>query len=242
MKDILKALCFLLIFSSGAVKAQVSPMTIDQFDTVYFDLSSAVVNGNQVEFPVFYDSDDQIVALDFNFKYNHNKLDYDTIIKLANYLDVLAFYNVNDSTVRLTSYTNTLFYPNDSNLFKVRFNILQPGTLCSGDIFAVNSLLNGDICTSGIIDCTSGLEEQNLFSGVRIYPNPVIDQTEISGIPAESTVELRDINGKVVARKDVTGSQGSLKFDLSNESNGIYHLLVMHAGYRGAFKVVKSGK
>ncbi|MFM8916278.1 MAG: cohesin domain-containing protein, partial [Bacteroidota bacterium] len=141
-----------LIFALGPFHAnsqqfQTNPLTIDQFDTIFFDLSAASVVGSTVEFPVYYKSDDQVVALDFNFKYNHNKLDYDTIVKLANYLDVLSFYNTNDSTVRLTSYTNTLFYPNDSVLFKVKFTVLQPGPLCNGDIFAVNSLLNGDICT-----------------------------------------------------------------------------------------------
>jgi hypothetical protein len=217
-------------------------MTIDQFDTVYFDLSSALVTGNQVEFPVYMDSDDQIVALDFNFKYNQVKLDYDTIIKLANFLDVLAFYNTNDSTVRLTSFTNTVFYPNNSPLFKVKFNILQPGPLCSGDIFSVNSLLNGDVCTSGIMDCTSGLADQSVFSDIHIFPNPAVDHSEISGIPTGSRVELRDITGKTIFSKEVKGNPQSLKLDLRNKSSGIYHVFVTHSGSRGAFKLVKVGE
>lgn len=238
MKEVLKALCFIFVFSTGSSKAQVSLITIDQFDTVYFDLSSAVVIGNQVEFPVFYDSDDQIVALDFNFKYNHNKLDYDTIIKLANYLDVLAFYNSNDSTVRLTSYTNTLFYPNDSILFKVRFNILQPGSLCSGDIYAVNSLLNGDICTSGIIDCTSSLTEQDAFPALKLYPNPFAEHIAISGLPAEGVVKLLDSKGKLLQEKDLKSN--SIVVDMADYAAGIYILRISAAGKSAVFRLVKS--
>ncbi|MFM7901987.1 MAG: cohesin domain-containing protein, partial [Bacteroidota bacterium] len=176
-------------FHANSQQLQTNPLTIDQFDTIFFDLSAAALVGSTVEFPVYYKSDDQVVALDFNFKYNHNKLDYDTIVKLANYLDVLSFYNTNDSTVRLTSYTNTLFYPNDSVLFKVKFTVLQPGPLCNGDIFAVNSLLNGDICTSGIVDCTSGLSENSWLNEVTVFPNPATEFVELRGLPIGASYE-----------------------------------------------------
>lgn len=199
MKKLL-ALLTLFLMTNTVRSQSVTPgvFTIDQFDTVFFDLQAAVVNGNKVEFPVYYKSDDQIVALDFNFKYNQSKLDYDTIIKLANYLDALAFYNANDSTVRLTSYTNTLFYPNDSVLFKVRFDILQPGPLCSGDLSAVNSLLNGDICTSKKVDCTTSLVEESIFKGINIGPNPTSTVVNIQNLPGGTRYRLTDMSGRTV--------------------------------------------
>ena len=199
MKKIILILITAFITSSAQSQSIAQRVfTIDQFDTVFFDLQAAVVVGNKVEFPVYFRSDDQIVALDFNFKYNQIKLDYDTIFKMANYLDALAFYNSNDSTVRLTSFTNTLFYPNDSVLFKVRFDILQPGALCSGDLNSVNSLLNGDICTSKKVDCPTSLIEESIFKEVTIGPNPSNGVVHIHGLPNGSRYRLADLKGRIV--------------------------------------------
>lgn len=209
-------------FHANAQQLQPTPLTIDQFDTVFFDLQSAAVIGSKVEFPVYYRSDDQIVALDFNFKYNQTKLDYDTIIKLASYLDALSFYNTNDSTVRLTSYTNTLFYPNDSVLFKVRFDILQPGTLCSGDLSAVNSLLNGDICTSKKVDCTTSLMEESILKNVTIGPNPTNGPVYIKGLPNGSKYKLTDLSGRSVLAWTYVNSGESLFLDMESLSGATY--------------------
>lgn len=222
-----------------AQSSTLSPATIDQGDTVFYDLYAASVIGSTVEFPVYYRSDDQVVALDFNFKYNHNKLDFDTILKLANYLDVLSFYNSNDSTVRLTSYTNTLFYPNDSLLFKVRFTVLQPGALCSGDIYAVNSLLNGDVCSSGIIDCTSGLMESDWLKDVSIYPNPTNDVVELIGLPIEATLELHDALGNSIVQISQK-KYGSLnQLNVGHLPAGVYNVLIRNGKTVGHIPLVK---
>lgn len=229
MKKHLTVLTFIFALCNIQARSQeLQPvlLTIDQFDTVFFDLQSAVVTGTKVEFPVYYRSDDQIVALDFNFKYNQAKLEYDTIIKLANYLDALSFYNSNDSTVRLTSFTNTLFYPNDSLLFKVRFDILQPGALCSGDLSAVNSLLNGDICTSKKIDCTSSLVEESFLKGVTIGPNPTSGLVNIIGLPYGSRYRLGDLSGRTVLPWVAVGSGMSSEVDMEFLPAATYLLTV----------------
>lgn len=243
MKKHLAVFTLILAFCHIQVKSQeIQPslLTIDQFDTVFFDLSAATVVGNTVEFPVYYRSDDQVVALDFNFKYNHNKLDYDTIVKTANYLDVLSFYNANDSTVRLTSYTNTLFYPNDSILFKVKFTVLQPGPLCNGDIYAVNSLLNGDVCTSGIIDCTSGLNETEWFNKVTLFPNPACSFVEVSGLPNGSSYQLYDaVGGKVHPLSEIKNSSGGSILDMSGLPSGVYNLVLRKGNDTGRLPIIK---
>ncbi|MFM7766756.1 MAG: cohesin domain-containing protein [Bacteroidota bacterium] len=226
-------------FHANSQQLQTNPLTIDQFDTIFFDLSAAAVVGSTVEFPVYYKSDDQVVALDFNFKYNHNKLDYDTIVKLANYLDVLSFYNTNDSTVRLTSYTNTLFYPNDSVLFKVKFTVLQPGPLCNGDIFAVNSLLNGDICTSGIVDCTSGLSENSWLNEVTVFPNPATEFVELRGLPIGATYELHDPIGNLVFRSDLEPGSTEHQIKVSQFPAGLYNIMIRKGELFGYILLVK---
>ena len=98
--------------------------TIDALDTVVFDLSQAVINGNNVEFPVSIISDDTINSLDFSLKYNQINLSYDTIIDLTTYLQSFAFYNNNDSTLRFTSYCFQAI-SHDTSLVSIHFNMLS---------------------------------------------------------------------------------------------------------------------
>src|ERR1051325_11191868 len=65
-------------------------------DTVYFDLSKAVTNGDFVQFPVYISSVDTVYTLDFSFKFNHNNLLYDSIINQTIQLKVDSHYNPAD--------------------------------------------------------------------------------------------------------------------------------------------------
>ncbi len=156
----------------------VSTLVINQFDSVFFDIAQAVINGSSVEFPVYFRSDDVINSLDFAFKYNQTHLEYDTIINLTSYIEPLSYYNPNDSTVRLTSYSFTQPYSNDTPLVIVRFTLLS-GQLCSNDLDSVSALLNGDACAYLVSDCLSGLFDAPAEVPMNLFPNPASDWVTI---------------------------------------------------------------
>ena len=200
------------------------PQTINQFDSVFFDVALAVVTGNSVEFPVYLKSDDVINALDFAFKFDHTHLEYDTIINLTSYIDPLAYYNPNDSTVRLTSYSFTQPYVNDTPLFKVRFNLLS-GVLCSNDLDSISSLLNGDASTYFVSGCVTGIAEHAEAGAVQVFPNPSSDLISFE-LKEKAVIEIVDFKANLVMTKITAETPGTQTIDISRLSNGIYILKI----------------
>ncbi|HEX5001105.1 MAG TPA: T9SS type A sorting domain-containing protein [Bacteroidia bacterium] len=200
----------------------VAPYTIDSQDTVFYDLSMASVVGTVVSFPVYIKSDDQVFALDFAFKYNQLNFEYDTILNLSSYIDPLSYYNPADSTVRLTSYSLSQPYPNDTILVMVRFNIIS-GTFCSGDIYDITSQLNGDACTSRVIECQpSGISDILSSSSIALYPNPVSDYLTITKAPEGTKMELMDLKASSVLKAVDQINTNEETLNISTLTNGVY--------------------
>ncbi len=123
---------------------------IDQYDSVFFDLSQAACSATLAQFPVFIKSDDPVYALDFSLKFDVAKMAYHSIIVHQGYLMASANYNSADSTLRFTSSSMT---PIGSlvPLVSVRFTMLNGGQINASDINFRTSLLNGTSCSRRII-------------------------------------------------------------------------------------------
>lgn len=81
---------------------------------------------------------------------------------------------------------------------------------------------------------------------LKAYPNPTngqikIELTKEGGEDGESTIQVVDMNGKVLeVRKDImTNGFQEAEFDLGQFSNGMYYIIVDHAGQRLTEKVIK---
>ena len=170
---------------------------IDQYDTVVFDLSLAIRNGSYIDIPVYILSDDSIFSLDFSLKFDHSKLEYDTIIDNATYLQSLSYYNPSDSTIRYTS-SSFQNYGNDTALVSIRFNTFS-GQIESQDLNNIFAYLNGSSCSFKVINSlpTFIIKNSETRNRLKIFPNPV---SEILNIRAEENVfiQLFDINGRLL--------------------------------------------
>ncbi len=153
--------------------------TIDSGDSVVFDLSQINLSSSPLEVPVSIISDDTIYALDFSLKYDHNALEYDTILDLTTYLMPLSYYNSNDSTVRFTS---SSFQPCDTltPLALVRFNLLTP-TFTNTDLYSLKAYLNGNQCSIKIILPTILSVSENSAQKFNLFPNPANEKAIIEG-------------------------------------------------------------
>lgn len=199
-------------------------LTINNLDSVVFDLSQAEDTLNYVFFPVSILSDDSIYALDFSFKFNHNKLVFDSIIDLTNYIQFLSFYNGADSTVRFTC--NSLQrYTNDTALVLVRF-ITLGGPIINSDINTIDVYLNGTSCSlkfvSSLIDEVDELKE-DLYK-INYYPNPANEVLHINS-DRNISIQISDMNGRIL--KEVSDINSGLnEIDLQNIKSGIYFLII----------------
>lgn len=218
-------LSFLIILFQLAAKplnAQGS-FVINNLDSVVFDIEQSNVSGGYVEFPVSFLSDDSIYALDFSFKYNQLNFLYDSTINLTAGLTMLANYNSNDSTVRVTSYSLQTI-PNDSPVVKLRFQVLA-GTFCDTDMNTVKGYLNGDFCSKKLVNCNAtGINESEFEKSVAIFPNPSTGKIFIKIPGYGASLAVTDLFGKEALRQALTNNLQRL--DFSALAKGIYFLSI----------------
>ena len=65
-------------------------------------------------------------------------------------------------------------------------------------------------------------------SRISVYPNPSTGPVFVSGLSGKTTVTVTNINGQVVFSNTFTNSS-NVKFDLSNQANGIYSVRIENA-------------
>jgi hypothetical protein len=224
------------ILVSGQSNGTSAPMVINQFDSVFFDLSQAATAGSKVEFPVYLRSDDQIFSLDFEFKYDHAMFDFDTIINLTSYMYMLTYYNPNDSVVRLTSYTLSQPYTADTPLVMVRMNVIS-GQLCSQSMSNLGSLLNGDACSYKVVECQFiGMSENPLESGMLVFPNPAQDRLTVSSPTGASITISNMLSGEVFVREEYAEAFAK-EYNVTQLPAGIYLVRLASDGYQSVRKV-----
>lgn len=135
----------LLLSSAHRLSAQaIFPVTMA--DTLVFDLSEATCSGNNIEFPVYINSDDDIYAIDFAMQYDLTRMTYSSITVLKPYLNISINYNSGDSTLRFSCFSGVPI-EKDIPLFSLRFN-KQSATVDSIGFRNVDSYLNGDACSN----------------------------------------------------------------------------------------------
>lgn len=207
--------------------------SIDLFDTVHFDLSNAIIATNNLSFPVLISSDDTINSLDFSFKFNHQKLHYDSMNTIISSIQPLAFYNPIDSTVRFTS-NSFVPYKKDTAIVMIHFSLLA-GSIDSSDIYFVKAYLNGNLCTSTISSILStALFDVSSVTLLRpiVFPNPTKSAVNITGInfSKNTTCTVNNLNGKVLLSESLKNN--SSLFEVSEIDNSIIEITLKLAGLK----------
>lgn len=100
---------------------------------------------------------------------------------------------------------------------------------CGGNLTATNSTMTGDVSSSSL--ATADVTK----SKIQIFPNPVSDVIRISGIDNGQTVQIYNVDGRLV--KSEAFDQ---KIDVSQLSAGVYVLKVTTKSFQShEFKFVK---
>lgn len=100
---------------------------IDLNDTIFIDVSNAIVGNGFIDYPVYINSDDPIQAMDFQFFFNNADFTFNSVINVAGIDQVLG--NVAPDAAsggflefRFTSNDLGTIYPNETTLVILRFN------------------------------------------------------------------------------------------------------------------------
>ncbi|MFM1744767.1 MAG: Secretion system C-terminal sorting domain [Bacteroidota bacterium] len=214
-------------------------LPIDSLDTVYLDMSQAQYIGNQVLIPAFFNANDQVFAFDFAFRYDHTRLEYDTILTTAAGATLLtnSYLNPNDSIVRFTS-SQFSAIPNAQPIALVRFNLIGASALDTTDLFNLVGYLNGDPCSERIIPPgITSLSELVLADFVKVFPNPVSDELKVQ-VKVKAQLGIFDIKGNRLA--DVFDMQSGQELSIATQSwpAGRYMLVFSSGSQRWTYSLV----
>lgn len=210
---------------------------IDAADSVIFELSQSITQLNTIEFPVYFVSDDSINAVDFSLKFDQTMFQFDTITNLISALQVMAYYNTSDSTLRFTS--NSLqTIPGNVPIVKVRFTAVS-GLMCASDLTDVITYLNGDQCSSGVENCVANSISENsaIEKVMEYYPNPASESIIINA-KADFKFVISDVVGKVVFNETELLKGQSMPVDVIKLSKGIYFIIIKGLGISASRKVI----
>ena len=159
---------------------------------------------------------------------------------LFNELDCMN--NPNLTTINIKNGTTQLLGP------QTYYNQCWTGcpnlsSICA-DSFEMNTLLNYlDSCGVDVfvIDFTSTCalgNEDFVKKEVAIYPNPANDNVNISSYENIKTVELIDIQGRILQSQTINKSNTNI--DISGYSNGVYFVKVTSENAQKSYKLIKN--
>jgi hypothetical protein len=189
---------------------------------IVFDLSHARLIGNQMEFPVYCTSGSDITSMDFEMKFNEEKITFNTIIEKVSYIETTFKYNENDKALRFLSYSLSK-YEKEKNLVYIRFD-LKNNAISKSDFQIPLSLINGEPVSVQITDYHSVISdvfENNLKPEINFYPNPattsvILETTE------DARVTMMDISGNPVGPEIMMLKSQKKEVSVENLSDGIY--------------------
>ena len=228
--------------SDLANDAMLGTVSIDSADSVFFSMNNATYNGTHVSFPIYFNSDDLIYSFDYSFKFNHNRVAFDTITMEPAGQPLLAFfhYNTNDSTVRFTS-SNLVSIANGVPIALIHFDFVGGTTplLDSTDLYNLKSYLNGDPSSEVIIPPTTvGLNDDLAAEwGLTLFPVPASSELSIK-INRDANLEVLSLDGKLVLSNINLSFQGINTLNLQDLQNGIYLVRVISEGSVFSKKIV----
>ncbi len=87
------------------------------------------------------------------------------------------------------------------------------------------------------IDAVGLFERLNKVVDIKLMPNPTSGEFEIQLAAEASKIEIFDALGRLV--KQTASAKGTVKFDLSNEANGVYYVKVSSGEQASVMKLVK---
>jgi len=259
-----ETICYIflcMLFSSGISFAQVSEKSdaenisiadifdnnkISEFnsfniginDSVFFNLASAYQLASTIDIPVFVRSTSTIYSLDFEMRFDDQRVLLDTLLVLNSNLQYLYHYNVQDSTFRFTS--NSLVpIDNDSLQLIMRFELLS-SPMCSNDIQQLNTLLNGDACSNFVSNCViSATPELAVENYLKVFPNPASDMLQIHS-ESNGVFQLYDSAGNTIERSVNLDAGNTAIVDATMLPQGIYFYRFQNENSSFAGKVIIS--
>ena len=203
---------------------------------VILDVTNAIDNGTSIDIPVSIMSATDVRALDFAFKFNEDKLTFNSIVSNNNEIDGFAHFNENDRTLRYTATDMTNFDLNKVVL-TVRFDKVN-GNVTANDINSTFGLLNGKVVQVELDALTNSLSSLSSML-VNIFPNPTMNILNIVS-PENATVEIMDVTGQNALIQSTVNANEPTTLNVEGFAAGMYVVKVYNNNFNRIERIVIS--
>jgi|GEM_PF-3670317 len=223
------------IFFMTPVHADVKSSNHSSADTVYFNVDNNTTNTIELAIRIF--SPTVVNSLDFLIKINPSRMEYDTMLTVATYLDgAFAYYDHTDSTLRFSSYSLQQ-YINEEVLVIVRFKNVT--ILSATDLSPIKAYINGEAAETELILPVTGIAEEEEKINITTFPNPAKDYLHVvCDNPVE--VSLMDIHGRSLTNPTKLVPSHINTLSLPGINPGIYFLRVSDQDINFSKKIIIS--
>jgi len=157
-------------------------------------------------------------SLDFAMQFDESKLAFKSVFNHLNNLQSLGYYNESDKTLRVTSFSLQR-YTNEASVISLRFE-LKGEKLSNEDIKSVTAYLNGNPAGTELTEFDLSAKELD-EKILRVFPNPAKSVINVE-LSENATVQLVDINGKVVLSGILVNAYQRREISLDGLSQGMY--------------------
>ncbi len=221
-----------------AQDASVETMTNDK---VLFDLTLATVNTNEcvINIPVRYESENPMLALDFEMDYDEGNIDIDDVYVDGNFANanlMMQYHDLQTEKLLLTSYingsTSGIVTQNPVLWISVKSDngsITEVVNTILGNLTAYFNGKPAEVSVIGnTVNCTESTTTNQtslVASRVVIYPQPTQDLLYIEYPKEVSALALYNLEGKKLQEIPVNPS-GKTELDMSKYVRGFYFLQI----------------
>jgi hypothetical protein len=200
-------------------------------NTVNLDLTGKISQDGYLDIPVRINSDMDVNALDVSLEIDPSVLKFESVIDLTNSLQLLANYNENDQTVRVTS-NSVQKYDLSAPVVVIRFKVLN-GSLSKDQIKTTEGFINGERVRVN----TGEQSNQDILSGwVKLYPNPASTNFSIE-VSDDSRVEIVDLEGRKLFDENLYQHSNKV-IDAANLQNGVYLVKISNDKFTSIKRVI----
>jgi len=203
---------------------------------IIFDLSQATTDENcHLHIPIFYQSDDNLMAFDFAMDYDESQLAFQAIENPNISSDDIgmAWNNLEGNRLFFTSYAKVAGGITTANAIGTIIFESTDGTIQPSDLGAITTYFNGEQVSFEVVgdtDCLIALstEEQPIANAIQVYPNPMREQLVITYgqvVQAINRIQLYNAQGGLIENVEIHPS-GTTTLDVSSLPKGVYFLQI----------------
>jgi len=204
----------------------------DDANEIVFELNNATYDGETVTIPVSFSYIEEVEALDFDIVLNKDVISSVISVNHPSSYNSDWKYNEEKNILSLGIFNLDFL---STNAITITFATEKETKLKSDDFSCSLALLNGKSVQLNTKETSDANGVETSAVSVSVYPNPASSVVIVS-VSDNATVEIIDVNGKVVVTAEVTAGENTI--NITNLAPGVYTIKAISANFADVVELI----